>query len=1080
MMNRLTSRSGWGTALRYGLIAMLGVSAQAWADTVTRTVAWTYDAFGQLETETVEPEGDINTVRRAAVIVRDPGTGVPKVHRLQYRDPQTGQDVTRDVQTLGYDSRQRFVTLVTDAKGFQTTQQFDDGLGLKLLSTDANGLTTRWSFDAWGRPTSEMRPDGTSTTWAYRRCVDACPPHAQLVRIKQTWAGSVQSTAPEEDMFDALDRPVRGRRWGFDGTAIHIDREHDANGRLERQAAPRFASTTPVWTVMAYDDLGRTTRVERPSSTGQIDAETIGYDGLRTVKTDARGNVREETNNGLGKLARVRDALGFHTTYAYDGFANTVKVVDARGNEVRQVYDTAGRRTQLIDPDLGARTYLVNPLNQVYGQTDAKNQSVTFRFDELGRLTRRLSQDEDSRWDYDTAPGGIGRLAETYTWVNNAKDYRQVVRYDAAGRPARITTTLDQDYNAEYGYDVAGRLVSTTHRRSAVGATTGPYNTIARVYNANGHLAEIRRSSDGDAGGVLWTVQNQDARGQLKSGLLGNGVAVRKDYNPYTGLVESMTAGPGTSASLLNDSYDYDAIGNLVLRTQLAENGNRFVETFQYDSLNRLAGSQVEGRGLLTVDYDALGNIQARSGVGTYAYGASGAGSVRPHAVTSIATSGALAGSSQPSFQYDANGNQTAGLGRAIAWNSANQPVDIDRVENGVAVQRSSFVYGTQQQRVRQNIWSMNGGAPVALLRTRIYAGGIEKEIDAVAGITVIRTYVGDGAGYIEERLATAVAGPTASAPRQMRYYLTDRMGSVVAVVDDTQAVLQRMLYDAWGRRRAPDGSPETDATLAALKNQQDPTGFTGEEYLDNVALVHLNGRLYDPITGRMVSPDPTVPDPSDPQYFNRYAYVLNNPLFYADPTGFTADVIARLPTVVITATRSAWAAQQAATAYLSLQANSAAMMGAWAAGYGSFATWNNARTVGMVALRVLPLLGPVGVATVAGVVVVGAIILIANSKDPEESKVEAAPPQGESAASASASTPSPDGGDEDKQKKGRPKSNVEQNKQVNDAARETKLTAEQRRELGRAIEEESRGHGSNLGYKDIREIAELIKKGQY
>jgi uncharacterized protein RhaS with RHS repeats len=51
---------------------------------------------------------------------------------------------------------------------------------------------------------------------------------------------------------------------------------------------------------------------------------------------------------------------------------------------------------------------------------------------------------------------------------------------------------------------------------------------------------------------------------------------------------------------------------------------------------------------------------------------------------------------------------------------------------------------------------------------------------------------------------------------------------------------------------------------------------------------VHLNGRVYDPMFGRMISADPTVPDPFDPQAFNRYSYVGNDPLTFTDPTGFS------------------------------------------------------------------------------------------------------------------------------------------------------------------------------------------------
>jgi RHS repeat-associated protein len=45
-----------------------------------------------------------------------------------------------------------------------------------------------------------------------------------------------------------------------------------------------------------------------------------------------------------------------------------------------------------------------------------------------------------------------------------------------------------------------------------------------------------------------------------------------------------------------------------------------------------------------------------------------------------------------------------------------------------------------------------------------------------------------------------------------------------------------------------------------------------------------------DPALGRWLSPDVIVPNPTDPQTFNRYSWVLGNPLRYVDPTGFFTE----------------------------------------------------------------------------------------------------------------------------------------------------------------------------------------------
>ncbi|HMW72473.1 MAG TPA: RHS repeat-associated core domain-containing protein, partial [Cellvibrionaceae bacterium] len=63
--------------------------------------------------------------------------------------------------------------------------------------------------------------------------------------------------------------------------------------------------------------------------------------------------------------------------------------------------------------------------------------------------------------------------------------------------------------------------------------------------------------------------------------------------------------------------------------------------------------------------------------------------------------------------------------------------------------------------------------------------------------------------------------------------------------------------------------------------------GFTGHEHLDD-GLIHMNGRVYDPVLGRFLSADPMIQAPDNLQSFNRYSYVLNNPLFYTDPSGYS------------------------------------------------------------------------------------------------------------------------------------------------------------------------------------------------
>jgi RHS repeat-associated protein len=86
-----------------------------------------------------------------------------------------------------------------------------------------------------------------------------------------------------------------------------------------------------------------------------------------------------------------------------------------------------------------------------------------------------------------------------------------------------------------------------------------------------------------------------------------------------------------------------------------------------------------------------------------------------------------------------------------------------------------------------------------------------------------------------------------------------------------------------------PPATPMRRGSTAAHHTSLDyDRGYTGHEQLDDTGLIHMNGRIYDPELGRMLSPDPFVQVPEYSQNFNRYSYVLNNPLNTTDPSGYS------------------------------------------------------------------------------------------------------------------------------------------------------------------------------------------------
>jgi len=261
--------------------------------------------------------------------------------------------------------------------------------------------------------------------------------------------------------------------------------------------------------------------------------------------------------------------------------------------------------------------------------------------------------------------------------------------------------------------------------------------------------------------------------------------------------------------------------------------------------------------------YDAIGNITYKSDVGSYAYGP-----YHPHAV-------ATAGNN--SYTYDANGNQISGAGRSIQWTSFNKPSGISTA-NGY----TGFAYDANHNRILKTTPTTTT-AYIGKIFQRTVMNGVTKDTSNIyAGKKLVAS--------IEE-----VAGLST-----IKYMHGDHLGSISVITDTNGAVIERLRFDVFG---APV-DPNTGAAKASFGANNTDRGFTGHEMDASTGLINMNARLYDPVLGRFLSADTIVPSPGNMQGFNRYSYVLNNPLAYTDPSGHSwwtnfRDSVLK-PTVII------------------------------------------------------------------------------------------------------------------------------------------------------------------------------------
>jgi RHS repeat-associated protein len=183
------------------------------------------------------------------------------------------------------------------------------------------------------------------------------------------------------------------------------------------------------------------------------------------------------------------------------------------------------------------------------------------------------------------------------------------------------------------------------------------------------------------------------------------------------------------------------------------------------------------------------------------------------------------------------------------------------------------FLYGHDNQRRMTSFYNENG-----LALEKYFVGLYEKEVQGNSVRHINYIMAGDGitAIVIEEEENGN------STPPETYYTYKDHLGSIVALTDVNGDVVLEQSFDAWGRYRNPN-----DWTYNNIN--ESPTwlrGYTGHEHLPHFDLINMNGRIYDPTLGRMLSPDKYIQDPLFSQSYNRFTYAWNNPLRYTDPSG--------------------------------------------------------------------------------------------------------------------------------------------------------------------------------------------------
>ncbi|GIW39522.1 MAG: hypothetical protein KatS3mg076_0099 [Candidatus Binatia bacterium] len=564
---------------------------------------------------------------------------------------------------------------VTDPLGHQQGTTYDLRWGRISELVDANGATTSYDYDSFGRLASIVRvPAIDPEPWRKFTYVFGSAPMPSRI---ETHVREPYGYRREVVFFDSVGRELQRRRDDVvDGAATVVVSDavkFDEAGRIRSRTVP-YETTQPVdfWypppgtqktTEFEYDALDRESKRTHPNGTyrtwdysvaGRVffrDENATAYDDGKRTNVSGAGRRTENFYDALGRLLETKeydgpmDATGLrsHVRYAYDGLDRLLSVTtyaeDGTAFTTSFSYDSLGRRIELSDPNSGVWRYEFDVVgNPVYQDDPEPGRHVEMCYDELGRLHCRYTFSDDS-WSGEricpssqacpSIPGGT--LVEEYfhdVACSNGKGRLCAVEdssgwtsfsYDARGRLVESTKEiraagLVRNFTFETTYDVADRVQSLLYpTRSGTENVTYLYDNAGRLLAAN-------------APGASYFFDAQyDVFGRPTNLRYGNGAVATWEYyaSGENRFRLQRIKVVRNSSTLQHFKYTaYDKAGNLLRIVD--PNGYGYSDSstldndwqFSYDGLGRLVEmvppSHPQWQGTQDFAYDRLSNLTRR------------------------------------------------------------------------------------------------------------------------------------------------------------------------------------------------------------------------------------------------------------------------------------------------------------------------------------------------------------------------------------------------------------------------------------------------------------------------------------
>ena len=755
-------------------------------------------------------------------------------------------------QKSEYEAKGRFVVKKMDNLGLETIIEYNNW-GQVTKQTDPLGNILENIYDSWGKTVVSKTNLGGVATYTYEKLddggskvtkysPDGTPKETYTNKLGQKYKVRTRGLNSDGVVRSAGDIDyLYGER---KNTYVSVSTKYDILGRKISESEPYFDHETPRWNTVSYNDNvfpadviaiafnGKEMKTSINSRTTIVE-ELNGYKRITKKTTDALGNVISSEDKG-GMINFTFNATGELLTTQYGSNIITTK------------YDTWGRKSEFYDPSNGLYKYEYNGFGQMKKQTSPKGFKE-YLYNEKGQTIGLIEKSNiagltDKSIDFSYNDKG---LILNKIGASNGKIYSNIITYDTYGRMLEnVETSNGRTYaKKDIVYDNKSRVISYKKELGSSGITT--VVQIENIYEAwSGQLYQIK---DKATGKLLWELQDANAKGQVVRTRLGASI-IENTYDTNDFL--SQTQHNSSKGLMFGSQYSFDAIKN-ELKERTRQGNFMKSEIFNYDDNNRLVQwTNPKTGGLSANKYDIGGRITENDQVGTIQFG------------DSIKV-------------YQPTGAKLSTIGKQnylnaqiqhIIYNENNDPLYIQskkgdvRFEYGLTSARQVVMLGEDlsaenAQPSTTKYYSEDGSFEVV----RNNSTGEEKHILYVGGTPYESNVV-----YLKDFIQSSGS---------YKFLHKDYLGSILAISDEEGNLVEETHFDAWGRLTA--------GSISLLDR-----GYTSHEHFDNIGIIHMNGRLYDPLLRRFLNADENIQDPYNTQNYNKYGYVMNNPLMYSDPSG--------------------------------------------------------------------------------------------------------------------------------------------------------------------------------------------------